>query len=227
MSPSSRTPAQGKGEASSRVDRIRLSRRSTVSRRASATGDGEFRHLALDGVEPGSVVGRSSSRRLRERKARSIAFTRARGRHRPPAPAGRGSGAGRRPAAKQRVEIGGEPDHPHLLGKRRGGGCGGAVDAAEPAAALVAPPRRLPGGADAVVAVRAFERQRHTRSRRPRPRAPSRKVRPAQAPSGGEQRQGLQDVGLAGPFSPTSATKWRPTARSSRRGCGSRGRSDG
>ena len=122
--------------------------------------DGEFRHLALHRVEPGSVVGPL----LQQAVARAQgplhrvdpgAVAGIDGEHQPVEKAAPVAGG----AAKQCVEIGGEPDHPHLLGERRGGGGGGPVDAAEPAAALVAAPRRLPGGADAVVAVRPLQRE--------------------------------------------------------------------
>ena len=76
-SPSRRMAAQGKGCASSRVSAISRSRRSAVSRRASATATPSSATSRSTASSQRSSSGRSSRRRLRERRARSIAETRA------------------------------------------------------------------------------------------------------------------------------------------------------
>ncbi len=174
------------------------------------------------------IVGPLLSRRLRERSAAHRADPGAVAGIRPPAPAGRGkrrrSPAGPRNNASS---SGVSHDHPHLLGEGLGEGawrrrCGTAGRRARRGCA--ADPRRF---ADAVVAVGAFEGQRHPRSRRLRPPAPSRKSPHGAGPVRGRTATGPPGCWSCRPLFPTSATKWRPTARSRSRGCGSRGRSDG
>ena len=90
--------AKGKGEASSRVARIRRGEALHGLAPRGRDRDREFRHLALDRVEPERVVGavlehavaRAQRPLQRVRRAR-------RARHRRRARAGRGSGGGRRP----------------------------------------------------------------------------------------------------------------------------------
>ena len=199
ISPSIAIAANGNGDASSRVARIRLARRCTVSRRAAETAIAEFRHLALQGVEPERVVGAllehpvARAQRPLER-VDPCAVLRIDREHQPVEEAAPVAGR----AAEQRVEVGRQPDDAQVLGEGGRRGDRRAVDPAQARRAAVGA-RRLDAGAEAVLAV-AVCRGRSTPRRSPaRPRGPCRPVPPGAAAARHEQRDGFEHVGLAGP----------------------------
>ena len=171
-----------------------------------------------------SSSGRSSSRRLRERRARSIAETRA-----PCAGIDRQHEAVEEPApvaggaAEQPVEVRGQPDHPEELAERHRRGGGGAVDAAEPARAPVRT-RRLQPRAEPVLGTVPVEGERHREPSRSRRCAPSRRTprgagrgpaRTARSPRAGWscRRRSRRPARRSGPPGVSSRSAWLRKSR--------------
>ena len=138
ISPSRPIVAKGKGESS--VAGFEDQGGQPLHRLAAGGGDrdGEFRHLALQGIEPETVVGvllehpvARAQRPLQRVHPRAV--LRIDREHEPVEKAAPVAGG----AAKQRVEIGGQPDDAQVLGEGRGRGGRRAVDAADPRGAGV------------------------------------------------------------------------------------------
>ena len=160
--------------------------------------------FVLDGVEPMRIGRGSSSSRLRERSARSSALTRPDARRRPPAPADRESAAAPTPA---RRTAGPSPAsaRPPADGRRRRppsrparGRCG--IARMRPVASRRG---RLDAGAERGEAEHAFDlRRRPPRTPSPSENATSSSVARRRPAAGHQERDRLDQVGLAGAVRP-------------------------
>ena len=162
-------------------------------------GDPEFGDLALDRIEPAAVVRTlleqavaRAERPLHRRDAGAVA-----GIDREHEPIEEAAAVAARPA-KQAVEVRSQPDHAQEFreGDRRGRA--GPVDPAQPADAAVEA-RRLASGAEAMLAAVACQGQGDGEASGTLLARHRGEFGPAQAPAGGEQGDGFEDVGLAGP----------------------------
>ena len=196
ISPSSAISAQGKGEASSRPAAMRALRRPTVSPRALGDGDGQFGDLALGGVEPDFFAapllqqavavaqrlfhGRDPRAMIRiDRQHETVEKA-------PPVACG---------PREQAVHGGGEPDDAQVIGKdaRRGNRF-----AIQPISALGDAFGHFQPGPQLQRAARlALDFKRHREAAGTVFARHFLEVGAAQAPAGGEERQGFEQIGLA------------------------------